>query len=184
MGNAGFYVVSVRRNSTVSGDQKALWTVLLLLGHFVVFPFYWYTHIWKEAEEVSAGVEETYGHCATRHMTSEGITKPTAFVKIALLVSGALPAILGLVAVLVRMFTNATDIAVYGLGVSSFILLLTVVVFYLVNVYSNRAVNRDQRVLWAVLLFLGNVVVFPFYWYLHVWRSPKQLVRRERAHPS
>jgi hypothetical protein len=45
-------------------------------------------------------------------------------------------------------------------------------VFYIVDVFRNRAVTDDKRVLWAVVLFMGNMISMPIYWYLYIWREP------------
>ena len=47
-------------------------------------------------------------------------------------------------------------------------------IFYIVDVYRNRSIMKDQKHLWAALLVFGNLLVYPFYWYLHIWREPKK----------
>ena len=44
-----FYVIDVFHNQNVARDKRAIWTLLLIAGNFVVFPFYWYTYIWKKS---------------------------------------------------------------------------------------------------------------------------------------
>lgn len=43
-------------------------------------------------------------------------------------------------------------------------------VFYIAHVFKNRTLAEDRRVLWTIIIFLGNIGAMPFYWYLHVWR--------------
>jgi hypothetical protein len=43
------------------------------------------------------------------------------------------------------------------------------IVFYMVNVFKNDRVDKDKKVLWAVVLFMGNVIAMPVYWYLYIW---------------
>jgi len=45
-------------------------------------------------------------------------------------------------------------------------------VFYIVNVFRNDRVDKDQKALWAVVLFMGNMIAMPIYWYLYIWREP------------
>lgn len=52
-------------------------------------------------------------------------------------------------------------------------LILGLTVFYMVNVFRNERVDKDKKVLWAVVLFLGNIVAMPVYWYLYIWRDEK-----------
>lgn len=50
-------------------------------------------------------------------------------------------------------------------------------VFYILNVYRNNRIAKNQKNLWAALLFFGNIVVYPVYWYLFIWREPKEDLR-------
>jgi hypothetical protein len=43
--------------------------------------------------------------------------------------------------------------------------------FYVVHLFKNDSMPSDQRLLWMLVLFLGNFLAFPVYWYLHVWRG-------------
>jgi hypothetical protein len=45
-------------------------------------------------------------------------------------------------------------------------------VFYIVDVFRNELVVKDQKALWAVVIFLGSFVAMPIYWYLYIWREP------------
>jgi hypothetical protein len=44
-------------------------------------------------------------------------------------------------------------------------------VFYIVNVFRNDRVDKDKKVLWAVVIFLGNMIAMPIYWYLYIWKE-------------
>ena len=56
--------------------------------------------------------------------------------------------------------------------------LLTVglTIFYIINVFKNDRVAKDQKALWAVVLFLGSMFAMPVYWYLYIWREPEAAV--------
>jgi hypothetical protein len=43
---------------------------------------------------------------------------------------------------------------------------------YIVNVFKNDRVTDDKKALWAVVIFLGNIIAMPIYWYLYIWREP------------
>lgn len=49
------------------------------------------------------------------------------------------------------------------------IMLLTI--FYMVNVFRNDRVDKDKKVLWAVVIFMGNMIAMPIYWYLYIWKE-------------
>ncbi len=43
-----FYIVNVFRNDRVEKDKKALWAVVIFLGHVIAMPVYWYFYIWRK----------------------------------------------------------------------------------------------------------------------------------------
>jgi cytosine/uracil/thiamine/allantoin permease len=55
------------------------------------------------------------------------------------------------------------------------IVIMALLTFYIINVFRNDRVNKDMKILWAVVLFFGNFVAMPVYWYLYIWRDPKIL---------
>ncbi len=46
---------------------------------------------------------------------------------------------------------------------------VALLVFYIVHVFRTDRVPADKKALWAVVLFLGNFLAMPVYWYLYVW---------------
>lgn len=66
---------------------------------------------------------------------------------------------------------------------------LALLVFYIVNVFKNNRVENDKKALWAIVLFMGNMIAMPIYWYLYIWKSapvlsypnPEQLVSGNSA---
>jgi hypothetical protein len=42
---------------------------------------------------------------------------------------------------------------------------------YIVNVFKNDRVSKDKKALWVVVLFLGNMIAMPVYWYLYIWEE-------------
>ncbi|HET7854213.1 MAG TPA: hypothetical protein VFM04_07130, partial [Candidatus Methylomirabilis sp.] len=60
----------------------------------------------------------------------------------------------------------------YVLFALHFVTLLWIVallIIYIVNVFKNDRVPRDKKALWALVLFLGNMIAMPIYWYLYIW---------------
>jgi hypothetical protein len=49
--------------------------------------------------------------------------------------------------------------------------IIALTIWYMVNVFRNDRVNKDMKVLWAVVLFMGNVIAMPIYWYLYIWQD-------------
>jgi hypothetical protein len=52
------------------------------------------------------------------------------------------------------------------------LIMMALLTFYIVHVFKNPAIAGDKRTLWAVVLFFGNVIAMPVYWFLYVWREP------------
>jgi len=50
--------------------------------------------------------------------------------------------------------------------------IMALTIFYIVNVFRNERVDKDKKVLWAVVLFMGNLIAMPIYWYLYIWKEP------------
>lgn len=46
--------------------------------------------------------------------------------------------------------------------------------YFLYYLFSTDFVKQDQKVLWAVILFLGHMMAFPFFWYLYVWKPANE----------
>jgi hypothetical protein len=51
--------------------------------------------------------------------------------------------------------------------------ILALLVIYVVHLFKTDRVPQDKKALWAVVLFFGNVMAMPVYWYLYIWRERK-----------
>jgi uncharacterized membrane protein len=40
---------------------------------------------------------------------------------------------------------------------------------YIVYLFKTTHVQAEKKALWAVVLFLGNLIAMPVFWYLYVW---------------
>lgn len=43
-------------------------------------------------------------------------------------------------------------------------------VCYLLHLFKTDAIPQDKKALWAVVLFMGNALAMPVYWYLYIWK--------------
>ena len=57
-------------------------------------------------------------------------------------------------------------------------------IIYIINVFKNERVDKDKKALWAVVLFLGNMFAMPVYWYLYIWREPKEVIESTSPNTS
>lgn len=60
---------------------------------------------------------------------------------------------------------------IFPLHILTMLWIMGLTVFYMVNVFRNDRVEKDKKVLWAVVLFMGNMIAMPIYWYLYIWRE-------------
>lgn len=42
--------------------------------------------------------------------------------------------------------------------------------FYIYYLFKTDHVKQDYKALWAVVLFLGNMLAMPVFWYLYIWK--------------
>jgi hypothetical protein len=62
---------------------------------------------------------------------------------------------------------------IFPLHILTSFLMMGLTIYYIVNVFRNERVHQDKKTLWAVVLFLGNVIAMPIYWYLYIWGEEK-----------
>ncbi len=58
--------------------------------------------------------------------------------------------------------------------IATMLISLALIIFYVVHAVKNSILSSEQRLLWVVLLILGGLFAGPVYWYLYLWRDPKQ----------
>jgi len=59
----------------------------------------------------------------------------------------------------------------FGLHILTMIWIMGLLIFYIVNVFKNERVEKDKKVLWAIVLFMGGIIAMPVYWYLYIWKE-------------
>lgn len=67
-------------------------------------------------------------------------------------------------------------IALVSLHLLYIFLLPTMGITYVVNVFKNDRVEKDKKIMWLVVLLLGLPIAAPIYWYLYIWREPKETI--------
>ena len=61
---------------------------------------------------------------------------------------------------------------IFGLHLLTMLIIMALTVFYIVDIFRNNRVSKDQKALWAIVIFLGNAIAMPIYWYLYLWKEP------------
>lgn len=60
---------------------------------------------------------------------------------------------------------------VFALHVLTMILMFALTIVYIVHAYRTDQIAEDRRMIWIVILFFGNLIAFPIYWYLYLWKA-------------
>lgn len=60
--------------------------------------------------------------------------------------------------------------AIFRLHLGTMLLIFGLIVSYIVYLFKTEYVSKDKKALWAVVLFMGNVLAMPIFWFLYVWR--------------
>ncbi|NGP77274.1 hypothetical protein G3570_11550 [Balneolaceae bacterium YR4-1] len=55
------------------------------------------------------------------------------------------------------------------------LLYLTLGIFYFVHIIQNGFLDTEKKVLWITVLIILNGLAMPFYWYLYLWKSSKDV---------
>lgn len=51
------------------------------------------------------------------------------------------------------------------------LLMLGLMIFYVVNAYNSPKLPADKRSIWVIILFFGNIIAMPIYWYQYIWKE-------------
>ena len=47
------------------------------------------------------------------------------------------------------------------------------IAFYLYSLFTTDFVEKSTKPLWAVVIFLGNIISMPIFWYLYMWKPAR-----------
>lgn len=53
------------------------------------------------------------------------------------------------------------------MGIFSFGLLI----YYIVHVVNNKMIDSSERLIWILVFIFANMIGFPIYWYMRIWRD-------------
>jgi hypothetical protein len=59
----------------------------------------------------------------------------------------------------------------FVLHLLTMVFILALTVFYIVDIFRNDRVEKDKKALWAIVIFMGNAIAMPIYWYLYIWKE-------------
>jgi len=49
--------------------------------------------------------------------------------------------------------------------------IFVLIAIYIMHIFKTDVVVQDKKALWAVVIFCGNMIAMPVYWYLYIWKT-------------
>lgn len=49
--------------------------------------------------------------------------------------------------------------------------IFVLIAVYIWHIFKTDVIAQDKKALWAVVIFLGNMVAMPVYWWLYIWKQ-------------
>ncbi len=60
---------------------------------------------------------------------------------------------------------------IFILHVLTMIDMVGMLIYYVLLAMKNQILSQDMRLVWALLIFVGNIIAMPIYWYLYIWKE-------------
>lgn len=60
---------------------------------------------------------------------------------------------------------------IFPLHFLTIIEIFVLLAIYMIFLFKTDYVKQDQKALWAVVLFMGNTLAMPVFWYIYVWKN-------------
>lgn len=59
--------------------------------------------------------------------------------------------------------------------IASFIAVtLGLLIYYINHVISNEKIDGPDRIVWVLIFIFAGIIGYPAYWYMKIWREPKE----------
>jgi len=65
---------------------------------------------------------------------------------------------------------------IFPIHVLTMILIPVLLFVYIKNAFKNERIPQDNKLLWALVIFFGNIIAMPIYWYKYIWKEPEQKI--------
>jgi len=60
---------------------------------------------------------------------------------------------------------------VFILGILMGILSLALLIFFIMHLIRNKAMDSTERIIWILVFLFAGIVGYPIYWYMRVWKN-------------
>lgn len=61
---------------------------------------------------------------------------------------------------------------IFPLHLITMLVAFGMMIYYIVDIFKNKNVKEEYRVIWVLVLFLGGILGSPVYWYMNIWKDP------------
>lgn len=45
------------------------------------------------------------------------------------------------------------------------------IILYLIRIIKDESIEQNNKILWVILIFIGNIIAMPIFWYLYIWKE-------------
>ena len=66
--------------------------------------------------------------------------------------------------------------SIFVLHILAMLIMMVILAIYAIHLVKNKYLKDEMRIVWAILLFFGNMITMPVYWYMHIWKEPQSRV--------
>jgi len=53
-------------------------------------------------------------------------------------------------------------------------LIIGLIISFIRNANRNKLIAKSDRLAWAIMLFIGNMIALPIYWYSYIWKDKRK----------
>jgi hypothetical protein len=69
---------------------------------------------------------------------------------------------------------NSMVFIIFPIHFGIMIEIIVLLIIYIKNIFKNDNIEETKRTLWALVLFFGNIIAMPVYWYINIWKPIKR----------
>jgi len=60
---------------------------------------------------------------------------------------------------------------IFVIEIIMFLVSIGVLIFFIINLSRNKKMDQTEKAVWVLALVLGNVICYPIYWYMKIWKE-------------
>jgi preprotein translocase subunit SecG len=65
---------------------------------------------------------------------------------------------------------NHVFLIIFPIHFAIMIEIIVLLVIYIKDVFKNTYIEETKKTLWLLVLFFGNLIAMPIYWYINIWK--------------